>query len=530
MEVIEWFNNHKVQRALWTKHCGGLYLLPSCDARYGYNFIAAMKLLRCCMICQKVVGDTVYIDEKFPADTIKPRVNNTGWWNRVADLLQFLFPYLRLLRCGDSFRPMLSKVAGRKMALEAQYEGWLHGDGKTTASGTMITEELRASLIKPIFEAKDIESQSGPTYWENLTSEFALAASVVDPEFHSQKPWLWDGALDAVRAQFEKRYQGETAEKEKELRQLLRELDMYANKTGKLQYGYLWPDASSEDLMPAWMWWGSLSVKTAVPTLSKFAQVQTAQIGSNSPSERAHKGYKFMVNKRSTAKGRDRKNGRGPLAIEQVMLREGLKFISAEEAEGKDLAEVERVLRSFEVGDEAFFLKKFTEVHKPQLQRKMLKNYMEDWEEAAILKKTDRVGAFQLRTKYMGVILRDTNAGEEGDDATYDEVREVSARMWHQKQRGNRQDNSCWQVNTQLIRSITEPGLKPRDVSTNQPYYINSTLHALIADAAADPVKYPEFTQSGVTLVAEGSGESKGDDDDDTSSTLRRCGTTQVFS
>ena len=55
----------------------------------------------------------------FDNECIKPRVNNNGWWNGVADVCQFVFPYLRILRAADSNTPMLSKIAGRKLALEA---------------------------------------------------------------------------------------------------------------------------------------------------------------------------------------------------------------------------------------------------------------------------------------------------------------------------------------------------------------------------------------------------------------------------
>ena len=43
------------------EHSGGVCLMSSCDSRYGHNFIAVLKLLRCVLICQKVVGDPTYV-------------------------------------------------------------------------------------------------------------------------------------------------------------------------------------------------------------------------------------------------------------------------------------------------------------------------------------------------------------------------------------------------------------------------------------------------------------------------------------
>ena len=54
----------------------------------------------------------------------------------------------------------------------------------------MIDGELIEMLIRPIYDAKDHAFQSGSSYWENLTSDFALAAAVLEPEFHDLKPWV----------------------------------------------------------------------------------------------------------------------------------------------------------------------------------------------------------------------------------------------------------------------------------------------------------------------------------------------------
>ena len=109
----------------------------------------------------------------------------------------------------------------------------------TTSSGTVITDAMRDEMIRPIFKAKDVSSQSGPSYWENLSSEFALAAGVLDPEFWDAKPWLWEGAIDAVQAQFRKRYAGNDVDAAS--RQMLTELDLYKDKRDRFAASHLWP-------------------------------------------------------------------------------------------------------------------------------------------------------------------------------------------------------------------------------------------------------------------------------------------------
>ena len=56
---------------------------------------------------------------------------------------------------------------------------------------------------------------------------------------------------------------------------------------------------------------------------------------------------------------------------------------------------------------------------------------------------------------------------------------------------------SCYMANTELLRSIVEPGKVPT-VEDNQPYHINAALHELMAGA----MSHPEFGQSGVALQA----------------------------
>jgi hypothetical protein len=164
---------------------------------------------------------------------------------------------------------MLSKVHGRKIQLEEQFQSWLSGAVTTTSSGTAVTDELPDTLIRPRFEAKDHPSQSGPSYWENLTSEFALAAGVLDPELWPLKPWLWPGAIDAVQAQFRKCYVGPDIEGA--TRQMLIELDLYKDKRGKFAPMHLWPQESDKASMrPAWQFWSGCAITSAGPTLGAF--------------------------------------------------------------------------------------------------------------------------------------------------------------------------------------------------------------------------------------------------------------------
>ena len=479
MEVNDWFLAHKLQHAVFEKHAGGRALCTPCDSRYGYNFISMLKLLRMCAVCQKAVGDPAYIEANLENDVVKPRVNDTGFWNGVADVCEMVFPYLRLLRCADSNAPMLSKVAGRKKAVEEKFQGWLDGDVQQTGSGTLITEEMIDELIRPIFLAKDHTSQSGPTYWENLVSEFALAAAVLDPEFHDQKPWMWPGAIDAVEAQFRKRYQGSNVDGH--VRLMMMELDSYKDKTGKFVAAHLWPRRDADGfiipstLKPAWKFWNSCAVMSAAIYLAPFATVQTAQIASNSISERGHKSYKFVMNKRRAAKlGRDRLGGRGPLGLDIVQHRENLKFISNQESMDDESASIEIVLRSFAVGDEAHFVKEWLKRRETLVQRKVL-NCIEGWEANAVKQQT-RVNRFKLQHKYMGLVMHDK---EDGGSDTYDEIRRVCAIVWD---RGSK----SFKANTELLKSA-EPSDVPLDVSTNQPYGINLALHACLAAAKLVP-------------------------------------------
>jgi hypothetical protein len=75
IEVIDWFMNHKAQMAVFKKHSQGWGLVSPCDSRYGFNFIAMLKLLQEVQTLQKAVGDPAYIEAEFDQDIIKARVN-----------------------------------------------------------------------------------------------------------------------------------------------------------------------------------------------------------------------------------------------------------------------------------------------------------------------------------------------------------------------------------------------------------------------------------------------------------------------
>ena len=68
------------------------------------------------------MGDPAYIEAEFDQDVIKARVNKAGWWYGVADVCEFVFPYLQFVRVVDSNAPMLSKFHGHKKQVEAQFQ------------------------------------------------------------------------------------------------------------------------------------------------------------------------------------------------------------------------------------------------------------------------------------------------------------------------------------------------------------------------------------------------------------------------
>ena len=117
---------------------------------------------------------------------------------------------------------------------------------------------------------------------------------------------------------------------------------------------------------------------------------------------------------------------------------------------------------------QAHFLKLWTTVNKPQLRTRKVLNYIEAWEKAAI-KKKERVNNFRLKSKYVGLILHDTNRDDarEADENIYGEVRRVCAVIWVVGVgRGNA---SCYFANTELVRSVSEPQKEPQQEEDNHP-------------------------------------------------------------
>ena len=192
------------------------------------------------------------------------------------------------------------------------------------------------------------------------------------------------------------------------------------------------------------------------------------------------------MNKRRCAKlGRDRLRGRGPLGIEIVTHRENLKFISGQQSLDDESSQIEIVLRSFSIGIEAHFMKQWL-VKRTTLVTRVVNNFMEDWEAGAIAVMR-RVGKFKLQDKYNGIVIHDKEDGDE----PYDEVRKICAIVWD---RGTR----MFKANTELLRS-SNPADIMSDVSSNQPYNINSTLHDIIKAAKLVP---EGAAQTSIKLVA----------------------------
>ena len=94
---------------------------------------------------------------------------------------------------------------------------------------------------------------------------------------------------------------------------------------------------------------------------------------------------------------------------------------------------------------------------------------------------------FKLQDKYNGIVIHDKEDGDE----PYDEVRKICAIVWD---RGTR----MFKANTELLRS-SNPADVMRDVSSNQPYNINSTLHDIIKAAKLVP---EGAAQTSIKLVA----------------------------
>ena len=76
---INWFLNYKVRHAAWAKHLIRRSLVKPFDSRYGYNFIAMLKLLKKVMLAPKAVGDADYCEDNFQQEMIQTRANDTGW-------------------------------------------------------------------------------------------------------------------------------------------------------------------------------------------------------------------------------------------------------------------------------------------------------------------------------------------------------------------------------------------------------------------------------------------------------------------
>ena len=89
----------------------------------------------------------------------------------------------------------------------------------------------------------------------------------------------------------------------------------------------------------------------------------------------------------------------------------------------EDYFDMEVVLRSFSIDDEAHFLTQFKEM-RIDMKLTPFNNFIEDWEAEAISRKHNVIGQFKLSNKYMGLVLHD----KEEDD--YDEVRRVIAVVW----------------------------------------------------------------------------------------------------
>ena len=168
-------------------------------------------------------------------------------------------------------------------------------------------------------------------------------------------------------------------------------------------------------------------------------------------------------------------HGGRPLGIDIVTHRENLRFVRGEQTQESECSQMEIVLRSFSIDMEAHFLREWR-VARETLAIRTIRNYMEDWEDAAIAVQR-RAGRFRLQEKYMGVVIHDKEDGD-GDEG-YDEVRRICAIVWDR-------DSRRYKVNTELLRSANVAD-DVEDMSLNQPYNINSELHRCMKAAKLVP-------------------------------------------
>jgi len=492
IEVNNWFSNHTFQRALWNKH-GDLSLISPCDSRYALNFLVVFRLLRCMTTALKVVGDALYVNKCFADDIVAARVQNKGWWSKVSAMLQPVWPFVRLLRCGDSHKPLMSKVVGRQLEVEKYFDAAL---AKFAPGGSCPSPAMH-KLYSDVYSCKDGKAMSGGTYWSKLRSEFALAAYGLDPEFHSDKPWLMRGVVSAIDKQFEKRCDLEGNALDEAQRQFDDEYELYKTKSGDLMsrarnWPKLLPDGTAiidpKSLRPAHLFWSK--VESEVPLLGPFAQQQTGQVASQSMDERSFKCYKYLVDKRSTALGRPTQGDDMPRGCRMAKARTNLQAIKSSNESPIDFSDEEAAMRSFDLGDDAHFQKMFAATI-ASVPAKLFRNYIEEWEEVA-RKSHRRLQSKRLGNKYVGMKLRDIEPpqpapprGRSGRASSsnvsvpgYNELREIVSIPWETAKK-------CYQVNTVLISS-DDPSQSPGHEDTNQPYLINMALHECIKAAAAE--------------------------------------------
>ena len=409
-----------------------------------------------------------------------------------------VWPFIRLLRCGDSHKPMASKIIGRMITTENYFDKKI-----TEFEGGAKASPFFHQLYVDVYACKDKQAKSGGTYWEKMKSEFNQAAFALDPEFWDLKPWNQPGVLDSVIAQFTKRSgtwfkevdgghweslddtgivdNGMTA-LGKAVRVFLNEFGQYQNKTGPFSRDasrFFWPTQDQNgkvhhgSLVTAHSFWQKVSGSTVY--LAQFAVQQTSQVASQSMDERAFKAYKTTVTKRSTSLGRPTLDDRilgidnTPIGCRMTLTRINQQCLKGQDA-ALDPEDEEIALRSFSIDDEAHFSRVFAEDIR-LLPPKRFVNSVEGWESAVT--KNDRTHKYKLSNKYNCIKLRDHVDGHE-------ELRQVIRIEWVKRGRE-------YKVNTALLHS-TDETKTTRDVSTDEAYIINSALHDCILAARDDNI------------------------------------------
>jgi hypothetical protein len=467
-----WFRGHHSTLALLNKYVPEHYpgtktLRPmtSPDSRFGMCIFSRLRDLELRPVYQSVVADPRYLAENFSSDVVKPRILDEERWDRHFEYSKMMWPFLRLMKLGDSQKPTLSKLVGRVKQVEAHLTKMIDD-----------YEEAGEYDLAEIARQIDIQKDEGG-HWTKLRSQFAQAAYVLDPEFYESKPWSDEEARLALMEVTEKLlYPLEGDELDEKMREVERGYQVYFTKGGLFSKPHIWPRlkngvAVGSDLMPAYAFFQSYGASMG-PLAQGMAIKLTAQIGTEAIAERDFKNYKSNVDKRRTALGRERNDG----TITAIRLQNVCANMHLEDFQTTALHEEEAHLRNFDLGDEQKWAARFVKTKAAEslleVQLEPFKCYIEAFEDKSkhtLTAWNNRETHFKLKTKYVGKCLKDV--GEDDDGSAYVDDRVIVGVTWAPRK--------GWKVETRLIDADDES-------DATEGYMINETLPPLI-EAGKNP-------------------------------------------